>query len=143
MKPEANDILEKSAAQLMGQLAPQLAASYAHGSAALLALLMKFAAREYERGADIRAAENTDMRVLFAELAPSVRDVPLKARLKVAADKRDPSLTISALNAANNDLRRLLIELQVHIEGIGARAAEKRIWGSLKAMAVRRAVSLF
>lgn len=143
MTPEANDILEKSASQLMGQLAPQLAASYAQGSAALLALLMKFAAREYERGADIRAAENADMRALFAELAPSVRDVSLKARLKAAADKRDLSLAISALNAANNDLRRLLIELQVHVEGIGAHAAEKRIWGSLKAMASRRAVSLF
>jgi len=142
MKPEADLILGKSADQLMA-LTPELGASYSQGSAAILALLMKFAAREYERGADIRAAENAGMRALFAELAPIMRDASLRERVDVAAVTYDSSLMISALNATNCNLRRLLIDLQTHIEDIGLRAAEKRIWSLLKAMAARRSVSLF
>jgi hypothetical protein len=142
MKPEVDLILGRSADQLIG-LMPELSASYSQGSAAVLALLIKFAAGEYERGADIRAAENADIRALFVELAPIVRDTALKKRVEAGAVTRESSLTISALNAVNSDLRRVLIVLQVHVEDIGARAAEKRIWNLLKAIAARRAVSLF
>jgi len=141
VKPEADLILGKSADQLM-DLMPDLAASYSQGSVAILALLTKFAAREYERGADIRATENADMRALFSELAPIVRNAALRTRLDAGAITRDSSLAISALNSANWDLRRLLIDLQVHIEEIGACDAEKRIWRLLKTVAAGRAVSL-
>ena len=143
MKPEADDILNISADQLMAGVIPNLAASYLQGATAIHALLMKFAAREYERGADIRAAENADLRRLFAELGGQLRDPALKARLVVAAAARDASLTISALDTANAELRRLLIELHVHLEDTGAGAGEKRVWGLLKTMAARREVSLF
>ena len=143
MKPEASDILGKSADQLMGQLAPQLGASYAQGSAAIMALLMKFVAREYERGADIRAAENADMRALFAEIGPKISDKALRARIESASASCDDSLAIPILNAGNHELRRLLIALQAHIEGSGARDLEVRIWRVLKAMADRRVLSLF
>jgi hypothetical protein len=143
LKPEASDILGKSADQLMGQLAPQLGASYAQGSAAILALLMKFAAQEYERGADIRVAENKDIRSLFAELAPTIGDEALRRRIETASTSRDDSFAISALNAGNHALRRVLIELQRHIEDTGAHDANKRTWLTLKAMADRRALSLF
>jgi hypothetical protein len=143
MKPEADDILNISADQLMAGVIPNLAASYLQGATAIHALLMKFAAREYERGADIRAAENADIRALFAKLGNDVRDPALKARLDAAAATRDASLTISALDAANADLRRLLIELHVHLEDNDARESEKRVWGLLKTMAARRAMPLF
>jgi hypothetical protein len=142
MKPEAGDILGKSADQVMG-LIPQLGANYAQGSAAILALLMKFSAKEYERGADIRVAENNDMRALFAALAPRVSDAALRKQLEDAAATRDTSLAISALNAANDELRRDLIALQVWVEDNGAREDQNRIWIVLKAMADRRVVSLF
>ena len=143
MKPDAHDILNKSADQLMSQLAPALVATYSQGTATIMALLMKFAAKEYERGADIRAAENNDMRVLFAELAPRVGDAALRKRLGEAADTRDTSLAISALNAANDELRRTLIALQVWVEENGTREDRQCIWIVLKAMADRRVVSLF
>ena len=143
MKPDAQDILNKSADQLMGQLAPALSATYSQGTAAIMALLMKFAAKEYERGADIRAAENNDMRALFADLALRVGDTPLRKRLGEAAETRDTSLSISALNAANDELRRALIALQVWVEENGAREDQNRIWIVLKSMADRRVVSLF
>ena len=143
MKPEASDILNISADQLMAGVVPNLAASYLQGTTAIHALLMKFAAREYERGADIRTAENGDIRALFAELGDQVHDETLKLRLAEAAASRDTSLTISALDAANVELRRLLIELHVHLEDNDAREGEKRVWQLLKNMAARRAMPLF
>lgn len=143
MKPDAQDILNKSADQLMGQLAPALNGNYSQGTAAIMSLLMKFAGREYERGADIRVTENADIRALFAELAPRVGDSGLRKRLEEAVATRDTSLAISALNAANHDLRRTLIGLQIWVEGNGTHDDRKRIWDVLKAMADRRIVSLF
>jgi len=143
MKPEAGDILGTAADQLMGQIAPNLNAHYLQGSLAVQALLLKFAAREYERGADIRFADNAGMRTLFAELAPNIGDAALRAQLMAAAATKDTSLAISALNAANAELRRLLIALQVHVEDLRDRAAQKRIWDALNTIASRRVVSLF
>jgi hypothetical protein len=141
MKPEAGDILNISADQLMGTILPQLSVSYLQGTTAIHAILMKLAAREYERGAEIRVAENADMRAAFAELAPIVRDDALKAKLDAAP--ADTALAISALDAVNTELRRLLIALHIHVEDIGARDAEGRLLKLLKDMAARRAVSLF
>jgi len=143
MKPEADQILNVSADQLMAAALGGSDDAYAKGTAAIHGLLMKFVAREYERGAEIRAAENHDMRAAFAELAPIVREAGLRAVLEVAAAQRDDNLSISALNAANGELRRLLISLHAHLEEIGARESERRIWKLLQALAARRAVSLF
>jgi hypothetical protein len=143
MKPDAQDILNKSADQLMGQLAPALNAQYSQGAAAVMALLLKFAAKEYERGADIRAAENAEIRALFAELAPRVGDAALHKLVDDAAATVDTSLAISALNSANCDLRRAMIALQIWVEDNGSREDRQRIWSVLKASADRRIVSLF
>lgn len=142
MKPEAGDILDISAEQLMA-LVPQLGDSYLQGSTAIHALLMRFAAREYERGADIRARENAEMRAVFAALAPIVCDAALKAQLEAAAATHDGSLAISALDAANAQLKGLLIALQIHLEDAGERESARRLWRLLREMAERRAVSLF
>lgn len=142
MKPEASDILNVSAEQLMA-LTPSLPAAYQQGATAVHALLIRFCAREYERGADIRARDNDEMRALFAELAAQVADAALRAELAAAAATRDTSLTITALDASNAELRRLLIALHAHVEDAGARDAAKRVWQALKDMAARRAVSLF
>ncbi len=130
MKPEAGDIIAISAEQIVG-LIPQLDTSYAQGAVAVHALLLRFAAREYERGAEIRVAENESIRAVLAELAP------------LGAAPREESLAISALDAVNAELRRLLIALHVHAEETGDGAAQKRIWRLLKEMAARRAVALF
>jgi hypothetical protein len=142
MKPEVDQILGISAGQLMSQVAPLLPNTFAIGSASLLGIMMTFAAQEYERGAEIRVAENTDMRMLFREAAATISDVDLKSALAVAADTRDASLKISALNAANAELRRLLTRLQIYAEEHGDRTLERRIWDVLKASADRRLLRL-
>jgi hypothetical protein len=142
MKPEVDQILGLSAGQLMGGLAPLLPNSFAIGSASLLGIMMTFAAQEYERGADIRVAENSEMRALFREAASQVADAALKTMLAKAAASVDRSLKISMLNAENTELRRVLIHLQAHAEEKGLAALERRIWDLLKASADRRLLRL-
>jgi hypothetical protein len=63
--------------------------------------------------------------------------------MEQAATVRDPALAISALNAANRELRCILIALQVWAEDEGSVTDRRRIWSVLKAMADRRLMPLF
>jgi hypothetical protein len=141
MNPEVGTILGLSTQRLAMGIADQ-GAAFAQGTIGLIGTVLTMSAKEYERGADIRFTENNDMRALFAELAPGVDDAALKAELESAAAGKDASLRISDLNASNYALRRLLTRLQIHAEDNGARAAQKRIWAVLKALADRRLVQL-
>jgi hypothetical protein len=143
MRPEVDQILSFSAAQLMGSLAPLLPSGYAQGAAALTSFMLILSAQEYDRAAEIRAADNADMRALFAELASQIGDAALKQRLENAAASHDASLKVSALDEANYELRRLLIAAQEHVETVkDLRDAEKRIWSVLKASADRRVLKM-
>lgn len=145
MKPEVSDILIQSAMRLMSEIAPALGAGYGQGSAGTMAVLMMLAAQEFERGADIRAAENADFRAVFRECIAAVGDTALREALEKAAQETDASLAISQLNRANEELRRLMIALHAHVElrdGAEARHAERRIWTALRASAERRIAPL-
>ena len=143
MNPEVDQILNLSAQQLMGTLAPLLPTGYAQGAAALTSFMLILSAEEYDRAAEIRFADNADMRALFEELAPRVGDAALRRKLETAAASRDVSLKISALDEANYELRRLLISLQIHVETLqDSRDAEKRIWDVLKVSAERRVLKM-
>jgi hypothetical protein len=142
MKPEADQILGLSAFQLLGTLSPLLPDTYAQGTASLIAFMMMLSAQEYGRAADIRAKENADMRALFAALAPKLGDAHLKAKLEDAARSQDVSLEISALNAENYKLRRLLIALHEYVDEADDRTGSKEIWSLLKRMADRRVLKV-
>lgn len=145
MTPEADHILGLSAGQMMTDMAPLLPADYAKGAAALTALVMTFAAQEYDRAAEIRTTENAEMRALFKTLAPLVENAHLKAELEDAAMGVDDSLKISRLNEGNYALRKLLIALHAHVEtltGDAAREAQAQIWRLLNAFAGRRLLHL-
>lgn len=145
MKPEVDQILMITAGQVMGELAPNLPSHYTQSTAQLTAIMAVLSAQEYDRAAEIRSAENREMRALFAELAPKVRDATLKAKLETAAAGEDTSLRISALDQNNYTLRVLLIALHEDVEaqhGDAARKAEIRIWRLLKNLAERRQLYL-
>jgi hypothetical protein len=145
MRPEVDQILMITAGQVATELGPNLPTQYAQGMAQLAAVMDVLAAQEYDRAADIRAAENREMRALFADLAPSIADKDLMARLQKAAADTDASLRVSTLNEANYALRELLIALHEHVEaeaGKAGRAAETRIWKLLMTFAARRRLYL-
>jgi hypothetical protein len=141
MSPDVDTILGLTA-QKIAMGFGEHGAAFAAGTVGLLGMMLALSAKEYDRGADIRFTENADLRALFGELAGGVREAGLKGRLETAAAARDESLRISALNANNYVLRRLLTELQIDAETRGDAGAERRIWAVLKAMAARRLVPL-
>ena len=139
MRPEVNQLLQTTGMQLAGIAAPT---AYAQGSAGLMTGLLMISAAEYDRAAETRVADNAEMRALFAELAAKVKDAALKTQVEAAAATKDASLRISALNAANAELRKVLIALQTHVEDTGDRDAQKRVWAVLNASAQRRMLAV-
>ncbi len=139
MRPEVSELLRTTGTQMPGIAAPT---AYGQGSAGLLTGLLMISAMEYDRAAEVRVEDNRDMRALFAELAPKVTDAGLRDAVAAAAKGGDGSLRISALNAANAELRTVLIALQAHVEDAGDVAAQKRVWDVLKASAARRMLSV-
>jgi len=134
MKPEVSDILTGVLGAVLTDIAPHLPEGYAQGSMSLIALLMIFAAQEYDRAAEVRANENRSLRALYADVAGSVPDPDLRARLERASREADESLRVSALNAANAALKELLIELHVLAEESDApwaRSTDEMIWALL------------
>jgi hypothetical protein len=143
MNPEGDKILNLSVQRLGTAIAPLVGETFAQGQIGLIGFMLTLVANEYERGADLRAGENKDIRKLFSELAPKIADATMKTRIEAAANSHDKSLRISALNTANHELRRLLAELHAHVESLnGARDAERRIWSLLRKIAANRLVTL-
>jgi len=144
MRPEANDLLMGGFGTMLLEIAPNLNATYSTGSASVVGLLMYCAALEYERGADVRVKENEMFRSIFRD-ATGHLEGQLQNKVSAAGHGQDDVLTISALNTANDALRRLLIELHTHVEEIDAawaRDVELAILKALDSSAKMRAIAL-
>ena len=141
MKPDVPVVMRGLFGTMLMEIAPNLTAEYSAGSVGIMSMMIFMTADEYDRAADIRAAENAEMRALFAEAAGLVADAGLKAKLAEAAEGKDASLRISALDKENAALASLLIELQAHVEesvATWAAGIEARIWDYIVAAADRR-----
>lgn len=140
MKPEVDFVLFTSMMTLAGEVAPKLAGSYEEGSAKTIGMLMALAALEYDRAADVRFADNRDMRDLFNWAGKIVKDSALAGRLQEAAIGADDSFKITDLNKDNDALRQLLIELHVYAEGLDKSEPEllSRIWAVISKDVERR-----
>ncbi len=89
--------------------------------------------------------ENDALRTLFRDAAATVEAPGLAGRLGEAAASRDESVRISSLDAANDALRALLIELHAELEerdDAASRALCERIWSELVRSTERRRLSL-
>ena len=104
-------------------------------------MLAVLAAQEAERGTAARLWENGAMRALFADAA-GAWDGPLGGALARAAAARDEDMSLSALTAANADLRRSLIALHEAVEAAGDAALDRRILALYVEMAAARHLDL-
>jgi hypothetical protein len=141
MKPDVPVVMRSLFGTMLMEVAPHLNAEYSAGSVGIMSMMLFMTADEYDRAAEIRAAENAEMRTLFAGAQGHVADAALKARLAEAAKGKDSSLRVSALDKENAALSALLIELHAHIEesaGPSAAALEARIWDYIVTAAERR-----
>jgi hypothetical protein len=145
MKPDAPKLLEIIAGKLLFEIAPSVQPSYRQSSVGLTGMLLTMVKEEWDRAAARRVEENEVMRALFGRAAPNVADTALRGRLEAAARERDASLLVSKLDASNDSLRALLIDLHAYVEeqdAPWARAVDGEIWRELVASTERRKFSL-
>ncbi|MBM4382745.1 MAG: hypothetical protein FJ091_05185 [Deltaproteobacteria bacterium] len=145
MKPDPQRVLEQTAAQLGGEILLAVQPRYRQAGVGMLAGLLGAIREEFDRAAARRVEENAALRALFARGAEIATDAALAARLRAAAASRDDSLLVPALDAANQQLRALLIALHAHVEALAtpaARELDAAIWRELAASTARRKLSL-
>jgi len=134
MKPDADVMLAGFAGTMLMDIAPQLGGEYTLGSVGIISMSMLMVAQEVDRAADVRYQENVQMRALFAEAAKLIDDKNLAGRLEAASTTKDESLRVRALDASNDALKKLLIELQAVAEvskAPWAAGLEGKIWDFL------------
>lgn len=145
MKPTIGRALEVCAGTLMVDVAPHVAPSYRQASVFSAGVLLIAVGEELDRIAERRIEENAALRQIFAQAAPVVDDAALRERLSRAASAQGSGYRISQLDADNDALRALLVELHARVEslpGDAARELEARIWRELADSTQRRRLSL-
>ncbi len=145
MKPDVKRLFDVAAAHLLTKTAPALGDAYQQSSTSVLAMLLIESGQEFERAAQRRVEENSELRSIFAEASSVVNDSDLATRLDEASRGEDGSLLISNLDAVNAQPRGLLIELHAHVEELGspqARQLEDSIWRELVASTERRKIMI-
>jgi len=146
MKPEVDVVLRSMMTKLLLEVAPAVGDAYVRSNVEAMGALLAAAAEEFDRAAEVRVAENRSMREILRAATERVPEGDLRSRLAVAAEEREASLRITDLNAANDRLRALLIEIQTLVEGSDeewARRIDRAIWDELRASARRRAISFY
>jgi hypothetical protein len=146
MKPEVDVVLRSMMTKLLLEVAPAVGDAYVRSNVEAMGALLAAAAEEFDRAAEVRVAENRSMREILRAATKHVPEGDLRSRLAVAAEEREASLRITDLNAANDRLRALLIEIQTLVEGSDeewARRIDRAIWDELRASARRRAISFY
>ena len=141
MRPGCDHILQTVANSLMTEHMPAATADKTKAELGLFALLMTVVSEEMERAVARRVEENRELRRLFLESLPVVRDEDLSNRLKRTAEDEDRDYRVSALDRVNCELLELLTEFHSHVEGLagkGARAVEEKIWKALENWVKRR-----
>ena len=123
MNPPVPAVFAELAGLLVRSAAPDRPEAERTSDLGLSAALLGVAAEIWDRQAHILVEENQAIRRLLGE----------------AGD--DPDLRLSALNAANDRLRALLIELHVAAEAHGDTSRQAAIWAELVASTERRRLS--
>ncbi|HWA60095.1 MAG TPA: hypothetical protein VG939_01910 [Caulobacteraceae bacterium] len=141
MTPSLPEILRGQAVALSTPMPPEATGDYMAGRFGMLASLAILASQEAERGPAARVWENNALRQLFGRVAGAY-DARLDGRLSAAAATADTEFTWSALDAANADLRRVLIALHEAVEAANDAALDREILALYRDMAHERRLEL-
>jgi hypothetical protein len=140
MTPSVTEVMRGCAAALTQPASPDAGPEFFASRVGMISMLANLAAQEAEHAAAAAAAENTDIRALFANAG--AYDGALGGRLAAAARETDSDLSLTALDAANARLRRLLIELHERVEDGGDAAMDRAILALYVRMAQGRRLQL-
>ena len=140
MTPSVLEVIRGCTIALATPPPPESAGDFAAGRVGLISMLLGLAAQEANGCVAATIAENADIRAVFAKAGAA--DSALGGRLAAAAAETDTDLTIAGLDAANAQLRRLLIELHEQVETAGDRGFERQIVALYVRMAHGRRMDL-
>jgi hypothetical protein len=141
MKPYVTDVLAFMARNIPAWL-PEIEPAFLRGRMSNVLGAVSMMAEDVDNGVPRRLEENRAFRALFRDGAAIVTDAALAARLaEEGAKPSDADLRLSALDADNDRLRGLVIELHAHVEARDdepAKALDEAIWQELKRSTERR-----
>jgi len=140
MTPTAPELLTGCVIALSSLPTDDDSGTYVAGQLGLVAILNIFCAQECDQGVAARVLENAALGELLAELSQTgagTEGIKLNA-----ANGSVEDLSLAALDAANADLRRRLIQLHEAVEAEGDVAKDRRILAFYRTMAARRALHL-
>ena len=140
MTPTVRDVLQGCVVALGRPAAPEAGPEYAAGRIGMVGTLTMLAAQLADRAAADALAENAAIRAAFRDAR--AHDGALGGRLLAAADEADSDRTVSALDATNARLRRLLTELHEQVEAANDAAADAKILALYVRMAAIRRMTL-
>lgn len=144
MRPDAGRVLNGVAVALLTRVAPEIRTPFGQQLAGLSAVLLRVVATEFDRIADRLSVENAAVAAILSDAAAVLPDASLNVRAREAANAATPpDLRVSTLQAINDRLRAILVEVHAAIEetpGEEARAMEERIWEELRESTRRRHV---
>ena len=140
MKPRLTDVVAFMARDMPTWL-PQVEPAYLRGRLSVVIGTLNVLAADLDNAVPRRLEENRAFRALFRDGAAIVADPDLAARLAEEGAGADDDLRLLALDADNDRLRALLIDLHVHVESrtdAPAQALDEAIWAELKRSTDRR-----
>ena len=141
MTPSVKEVMRGCAVALSQPPSADAGPDYFASRVGMISMLANLAAQEADHAAAAAIAENADIRALFAEAA-SAHDAALGGRLAKASKVTDVDLSLTALDAANARLRRLLIELHERVEDAGDTASDLAILALYVRMAQGRRLQM-
>lgn len=145
MRPTVSKVLDHTVGNLATEILPVVPTSFRQGLVGAQIALLAAIREEFDRGAARRVEENDAVRGLFQLAAGLPLEADLGQRLAEAASGAEDALDIPTLDASNDRLRALLIELHTAVEaleGDAARRIESAIWSELVASTERRKLGM-
>jgi hypothetical protein len=139
--PTPRKALTDLALKLMLSIAPQTRSSYAASNTGMIGMLLQCLAQDFDRAAEMRSLDLTEMRALFTDLPASI-EASLAARIDTFLATHPKSLRITDLDAHHADATHLLIELHAWAETHGSAALDRAIWDYLARHADRHAYDM-
>lgn len=142
MRPDVPKVIGGISAAMMTQILPELRTPIAIQNTTLGIGLMVMISQEFDRAAARLVEENRALRELLNDASAALKDPGLDGRIKeVIGSGDDPNLHVAALQATNDRLRAVLIDVHAAVEaatGPEFDALNERIWAELQESTRRR-----
>jgi hypothetical protein len=142
MRPDVTRVLNGVAMSLATEVMAEVKTPNGQQTVGLAAGLLMIAAQEFDRAAARLVEENAAVLAILARAQSAMEDPGLQDRIaRELGQIPGQDLRVSALQAENDRLRALLIDVHATVEATGtaeARALDQLIWEELQESTRRR-----